>query len=498
MTGIEKLHLPEEEELAPEIRSLRLWSKIAALFVLFVLIPFLSSIGVMEDPFVNRLGRYLCFAICAIGIDLAWGYTGILGLCQAMFFTLGGYAMAMHLSLPQGGGDVRPEYNDIPQFFFFNNVETLPEFWKPFASLPFSLVACLIIPTIIALCFGFFVFRSKVKGVYFTIITQAIAWGAYLIFCRNELLLGGTNGLTNFYKGLNQSPNWIIALYLISAGALVLVYLLAKKLTLSRLGRLMVAVRDKQMLLNFIGYRASSIQLFAFTISALIAGIGGMLYVPQNGIITPNVMRVEDSIWMVIWVALGGRGNIWGAIVGALLTNFAFSFLTSDLPSVWPFIQGGMFLAVVLMFPDGISGLWKKFEREHQRHKTPLWKFGAVILIAVICCIILQSKTTDISSSIIGTLTTYFIGAAVILLLLRKSKEYSGLALLSIALFFILEAFGLMPESMNILIIDIPLKYIVFITVILYPALMGYLSNKAQEKQIIEKTAEISGGTANV
>ena len=497
MTGIEKLHLPEEEGIAPEIQSLRLWSKLAALFILFILIPFLSSFGIMEDPFVNRLGRYLCFAICAIGIDLAWGYTGILGLCQAMFFTLGGYAMAMHLSLPQGGGDVRAEYHNIPQFFFFNNVDILPKFWEPFTSLPFSLVSCVMIPTIIAFCFGFFVFRSKVKGVYFTIITQAIAWGAYLIFCRNELLLGGTNGLTNFYKELNQSSNWIIALYLVSAFALVLIYLLAKKLTQSRLGRLMIAVRDKQMLLNFIGYRASSVQLFAFTLSAFIAGIGGMLYVPQNGIITPNVMRVEDSIWMVIWVALGGRGNIWGAIIGALLTNFAFSFLTSDLPSVWPFIQGGMFLAVVLMFPDGISGLWKKFEREHKKYRTPLWRYAAVILTLLIGCIIIKNHAINIEASIAGIIILYGIIAIITLLLLIKCKEYSGLALLCITLFFLIEALGLMPNSMNKNFYDIPIKYIIFIAALIYPALLGYKAGKNQEINTIKQTSETLGG-ANV
>ena len=494
MTGIEKLHLPEEEATASQIRSLRLWCKLAALFILFILIPVLNSFGIMGDPSVNRLGRYLCFAICAIGIDLAWGYTGILGLCQAMFFTLGGYAMAMHLSLPEGGGDVRAEYHNIPQFFFFNNVDVLPKFWEPFASLPFALIASLLIPTLLALCFGFFVFRSKVKGVYFTIITQAIAWGAYLIFCRNELLLGGTNGLTNFYKELNQSQNWIIALYLISAFILLLVYILAKKLTVSRLGRLMIAVRDKQMLLNFIGYRASSVQLFAFTLSALIAGLGGMLYVPQNGIITPNIMRVEDSIWMVIWVALGGRGNILGAIIGALLTNLAFSFLTSDLPSVWPFIQGGMFLAVVLMFPDGISGLWKKFENEHKRYNTPIWRFGIAILIIIIGCITLNSNLTFIPSGIIKITVVYSILTITVFLLLFRSKEYSGLALLTIAIFFLIETLGIMPDSMNDTIFEIPIKYILFILVVLYPGLMGYRVNRKQQLNTVTQKTEPAGG----
>ncbi len=493
MTGIEKLYLPEEELVAPEIKSLRLWSKIAAIFILFFLIPVLGNFGIMEDPFINRLGRYLCFAICAIGIDLAWGYTGILGLCQAMFFTLGGYAMAMHLSLPEGGGDVRLEYHNIPQFFFFNNVDVLPKFWQPFSSLPFSFIACLIIPTLIALCFGFFIFRSKVKGVYFTIITQAIAWGAYLIFCRNELLLGGTNGLTNFYKGLNQSPNWIIALYLISALTLVLVYIFAKKLTYSRLGRLMIAVRDKQMLLNFIGYRASSVQLFAFTLSAFIAGIGGMLYVPQNGIITPNVMRVEDSIWMVIWVALGGRGNIWGAIIGALLTNFAFSFLTSDLPSVWPFIQGGMFLAVVLMFPDGISGLWNKFEKEHKKYNTALWRYGCVLLTIIIGCILLKTDNNFINSNISIQIIIYILIFIIVAILLISSKEYSGLALLIIGIFFLLEILGIMPESMNQNIYDIPLKYLIFIVSILYPFIMSYRIKKKTLLKTVNNNTKVIG-----
>ena len=346
----------------PAVRRTRLGVVLGLLVLFLGVVPVLGYTGVIADHDVNRLGRYLTFAILALGIDLIWGYTGILSLCQAFFFCLGGYAMAMHLSLPAGGGDVRPEYNNIPQFMFFNNLRELPAFWTPFASFWFALGAAILIPALVATVFGFFIFRSRVRGVYFAIITQAVAWGAFLAFSRNELLLGGTNGLTNFYKPFNQHLNWIVGLYLLTALTLVGAYLLCRFIVRSRAGRLLVAVRDKESRLYFAGYQPYAFKVFAFAVAAVLAGVGGALYAPQTGIITPNIMKVEDSIMMVIWVALGGRGRLWGAVFGALLVNYTYSALTSDLPTAWPFIQGAMFLAVVLLFPDGFVGLWDKLE----------------------------------------------------------------------------------------------------------------------------------------
>jgi len=269
----------------------------------------------------------------------------------------------MHLSLPQGGGDVRPEYNDLPQFFFFNGVHTLPTFWAPFSSLTFAVVAAILFPAILAMGFGYFIFKSRVRGVYFAIITQAVAWAAFLAFCRNEMLLGGTNGLTNFYKPLNQSGRWILSLYLASAAALVLAIFACRYITGSSYGRVLVAIRDNESRLRFAAYRPENFKVFAFVIAAVLAGIGGALYVPQNGIVTPNIMRVEDSINFVIWVALGGRGRLWGAIAGCLVINYAYSTLTSDLPAIWPFIQGAMFLCIIA-FPSGLTGLWDRLEEK--------------------------------------------------------------------------------------------------------------------------------------
>ncbi|MGC8604648.1 MAG: urea ABC transporter permease subunit UrtC, partial [Desulfomonilaceae bacterium] len=346
------------------LKSFRKKTVLGILVFFFFVVPLLGWFGLVDVTNINKLGRYLCFAIVALGIDLLWGYAGLLSLCQALFFCLGGYAMAMHLSLPEGGGNIRPEYHDIPQFFFFNNVDTLPVWWTYFSSLSFSLVMAILIPTIVATVLGFTVFRSRVKGVYFSIMTQAVAWGAFLLFCRNEMLLGGTNGLTNFDPAFNRDFRWVLFFYLITVSMLVILFIGAKHLASSRMGRLLIAVRDKEMLLNFMAYRPQFIKLFVFAVAAIFAGIGGVLYVPQNGIITPNVMRVEDSIWMIIWVALGGRGRLWGAMAGALLVNYAYSITTSDMPKAWPFLEGGMFMTVVLFFPSGLVGLWDRFEED--------------------------------------------------------------------------------------------------------------------------------------
>jgi urea transport system permease protein len=216
----------------------------------------------------------------------------------------------------------------------------------------------------VAGAFGFFIFRSRARGVYLSILTQAVAWGAWLLISRNEMLLGGTNGLTNFNKQLNNNPHWIMGLYLLTLGALLGSYAVCWAITRSRLGRVLVAVRDRETRLYFAGYQPYAFKVFAFSVGAMLAGVGGMLYSPQVGIITPQNMNVETSILMVIWVALGGRGKLWGAIFGAILTNVTLSSLSSDLPSLWLYVQGGMFVLVVLLFPDGFVGLWANAEKQ--------------------------------------------------------------------------------------------------------------------------------------
>jgi urea transport system permease protein len=425
---------------------------IGVLTTLFVVMPALTMAGVVEPYNLNRMGRYLCFAIAALGIDLIWGYAGLLSLCHALFFCLGGYAIAMHLSLPGGGGDVRPEYNDIPQFFSFNGVTALPAWWEPFNSLPFSLAAAVLLPAILAAALGFFIFRNRVRGVYFSIITQALAWGAFLAFSRNEMLLGGTNGLTNFYKPLNSEPAWIIGLYLLTAGVLTLSFLACRHLVRSRIGLLLVAIRDRESRLCFLGHRPEVYKTFAFACAALLGAIGGLLYVPQNGIVTPNVMRVEDSIWMVIWVAAGGRGKLWGAVAGALIASFTYSMLTSDMPRAWPFIQAALFLTV-LVFPAGISQLWSTLEREVAKGAgiaRPLVVAGFVLAFLI------ADKSGWIPRALsltefAGVASKYWILIAAAAALSWGSTAPSAVPLITMATLVAGEALGLFPSEITIL-----------------------------------------------
>ncbi len=443
----------------PEVERFRRRALVFILLAAFVALPVMNLLGVLEPHDLNRIGRYLCFAIAAVGLDLIWGFTGTLSLCHALFFCLGGYAMAMHLSLAAGGGDVRPEYNNIPQFFFFNNVESLPSWWAPFSSLPIALIAALLVPTLIALVLGFFIFRNRVRGVYFAIITQALAWGAFLAFSRNEMLLGGTNGLTNFYKPLNTTNGWILGLYLLTATTLTLVFWACSHLTRSRLGRVLIAVRDNETRLYFTGYRADLYKVFAFGLAALIGGVAGVLYVPQNGIITPNVMRVEDSIWMVIWVAVGGRGKLWGAVFGALLVNFMYSALTTDMPGAWPFIHGGMFLAV-LFFPNGMAGLWERLEDEVRSGG----RVGRLLLgVAFTEAFLIVDKLgflPDVGSNLLvaGVEVQYLImlgGAAAIC---WGRVAHTAIPLCGLGWLIVTEALGMMPSSLDVL------KYLVVLS----------------------------------
>ncbi len=336
-------------------------------FALLVGLPLLNVLPSPEswlhvsDFALNRFGKFLCFAILALGLDLIWGYTGILSLGHGVFFGLGAYAVGMHLMLNIGTESVYG--SALPDFMVWNQVKELPFFWKPFYSFGVALAGAILAPTLFALVFGFLAFRSRIKGVYFAIITQALALCAWLVFNRNETNLGGTNGLTDFKQVLGfrlSEPGTQRALYILTVLCLGGAYLLCRWIIRSRAGRVLVAVRDSEQRVLFSGYSPANYKLFVFVVSAALAGLAGALYVPQVGIITPAQIGVLPSLEMVIWVAVGGRGTLLGAALGAVGVNWARSVLTNHFPDLWPFFLGGLFVGVVLLFPDGVMGLFAK------------------------------------------------------------------------------------------------------------------------------------------
>ncbi len=307
---------------------------------------------------LNLFGKYLAYAILALGLDLIWGFTGILSLGHGVFFGLGGYCMGMYLSLAIGAEGVYQ--SALPDFMVWNRVKELPFFWKPFYSFPVTLVAVALVPAAFAAAFGYLTFKTRIRGVYFAIITQALALSVWLIFNRNEMNLGGTNGLTGFKKILGFSLDSIgtqRGLYIVTALVLCGAYLLCRWIVNSRAGRILLAIRDAENRVLYSGYTPSNYKMFVFTVSAALAGVAGALYAPQVGIITPGRIGVLPSIEMVIWVAVGGRGTLIGAIIGAIGVNWARSYLTSSFPDYWLYFLGGMFILVVHFLPDGIVGL---------------------------------------------------------------------------------------------------------------------------------------------
>ena len=328
---------------------------------IFALVALAYGVGLIDITSVNQLGRFIGLAIVALGIDLVWGYAGILSLCQAMFFCLGGYALGMYLALH---GPLDGEGKDIPRcLYVVSSVVSgmeLPWFWKPFRDLPVAILLGLLVPGAVAFAYGWFTFRSRVRGVYFSIITQATTVAVWLIFCQNQILLCGTNGLTNFTNiagyDLNQSAVKF-GMYVISALILVAVWVLCRALVHSRAGRLLVAVRDNEVRLRFAGYDPAAFKVFVFTVGGMLAALGGMIYSPQTGIITPANMAAIESVTMVVCVAVGGRGTLTGAVIGAFVYCYLKSYLTSKLPFVWEYILGALFIAVVLFFPAGLYGM---------------------------------------------------------------------------------------------------------------------------------------------
>ncbi len=334
-----------------------------ALIFLFVIPGILAATG--QGVRINQLGRFLALGIVALGIDLIWGYTGMLSLGHGVFFALGGYALAMYLSLQLPAGQ-------IPEFFNLYGVTELPLFWQPFYSLPFTALAIFVIPTVVAGLLGYLVFRNRIRGVYFSILTQASLIVFFNFFNGQQKLINGTNGLktdTATFLGTQVADPKIQTLfYGLSVLFLVGSYALCRWLTSGRLGRILVAIRDDEPRLRFSGYNPTWYKVFVFAISAGLAGIAGALFTVQSGIITPSSsMSVAASIEMVIWVAVGGRGTLVGAILGTLLVNFARTLLSEKFPEIWLFFQGMLFLVVVTVLPEGILGWFRTEGKEWLR-----------------------------------------------------------------------------------------------------------------------------------
>ncbi len=344
------------------MRTRERWLLSIAACGLVIVLPALNALPAgspmrVSDFTLNLFGKFLAYAILALGIDLIWGYTGVLSLGHGVFFGLGAYAMGMHLMLEIGTQSV---YRDVlPDFMVWNRVTELPLFWKPFYSGTFTLFAVLAVPAIVGGIFGFLTFRSRIRGVYFSIITQALALSAWLLFNRNAMNLGGTNGLSGFKSVFGftlNDPRTQRALYVATALCLCGAYLLCRWIIASPAGKVLVAIRDSETRVLFSGYSPAAFKLFVFVVSAVLAGVAGALYVPQVGIITPAKIGVLPSIEMIIWVAVGGRGTLLGPVVGAVGVSWLQSILTTNYPDLWLFVLGGLFVSVVLFLPDGVVG----------------------------------------------------------------------------------------------------------------------------------------------
>jgi urea transport system permease protein len=340
------------------------WIFLAVLIFVTIAVPLLNLGTAVDSPLhvptyvVTLLGKYLCYALLAISVDLIWGYCGILSLGHGAFFALGGYAMGMYLMRQIGTRGVYGNA-ELPDFMVFLNWKELPWFWYGFDMFPLAMLMVVLVPGLLALVFGWFAFRSRVTGVYLSIITQALTFALLLAFFRNNMGFGGNNGLTDFKEilGFNlQSNETRAALFIASGIALGLGYLTCRYIVTSKLGRVITAIRDAESRTRFIGYRVEHYKLFVFVVSAIMAGIAGALYVPQVGIINPSEFSPANSIEIVIWVALGGRGTLYGAALGAIVVNYAKSYFTAALPDVWLFALGALFIFVTIFMPRGIVG----------------------------------------------------------------------------------------------------------------------------------------------
>jgi urea transport system permease protein len=331
------------------------------LVILWVLIiaAIVAAPSVLPVFRLNLLGRFLALAIVALGIDLIWGFTGLLSLGQGIFFALGGYAAAMYLQL-NSSGDL---LNGIPEFFTLYGVDRLPAFWQPFHSPWFTLVAIWLIPGLLAALLGNLVFRNRVKGVYFSILTQAALLVFFNFFNGQQKLINGTNGLktdvTQLFGQMVGSAEMQRGFFWVTAVMVILMWLLVRWVVRGRFGDVLIAIRDDEPRLRFAGYNPTLFKTLVFAIAGSLAGIGGALYTVQSGIVSPQFMTVPFSIEMVIWVAVGGRGTLVGAILGAVAINYAKSLVSEALPQSWLFIQGGLFILVVTALPEGVIGWFR-------------------------------------------------------------------------------------------------------------------------------------------
>jgi len=343
---------------------------LGTLVAMIAILPICNLLVPDGSPFhvstftITLLGKYACYAMLALSVDLVWGYCGILTLGHGAFFALGGYAMGMHLMRQIGDRGV---YGNpiLPDFMVFLNWEELPWYWWGFSDFSFSMLMVLLVPGALAFVFGWFAFRARVNGVYLSIITQAMTYALLLAFFRNEMGFGGNNGLTDFKDLLGfslQADGMRVGLLVVSLLCLGAFYVLCRAVTRSRLGRVVVAIRDAEDRSRFLGYRVEHYKLWIFVLSALIAGVAGALYVPQVGIINPGEFAPLNSIELVIWVAIGGRGTLYGALAGALLVNFSKTYFTGVLPDAWLFVLGGLFILGTLFMPRGVVGILRKGE----------------------------------------------------------------------------------------------------------------------------------------
>jgi urea transport system permease protein len=330
---------------------------------LFLAFAFFVLPAILSQFRLNLFGRYFSLAIVALGIDLIWGYTGLLSLGQGIFFALGGYAIAMHLLLVTNN-TFTTGANGLPKFFENYGVDNLPFFWEPFWSFPFTLVAIWLIPAVVAGLVGYLIFRNRIKGVYFSIITQASLMVFYHFFNGQQKLVNGTNGLktstTELFGMVVGSDDAQLMFYRITLIILPLAYLLCKFLTSGRFGDALVGIRDDEARVRFSGFNPVPFKVIVFLVAGSLAGVSGALYTIQSGIVSPQYMAISMSIEMVIWVAVGGRGTLIGPIIGAVLVNYLRSLVSEALPEAWLFVQGGLFIFVVVLMPDGIYGWFTK------------------------------------------------------------------------------------------------------------------------------------------
>jgi urea transport system permease protein len=347
---------------------------LAILVIIGLAVPLLNlftnpnSILHVPDYVVTLGGKYLCYALLALSVDLVWGYCGILSLGHGAFFALGGYAMGMHMMRQIGARGVYGNA-DLPDFMVFLNWKVLPWYWHGFGSFPFAVLMVALAPAILAFVFGWFAFRSRVTGVYLSIITQAMTYALLLAFFRNDMGFGGNNGLTDFKDILGfsvQAASTRAVLFMLSALALGICFVIARQIVNSKFGKIIIGIRDAESRTRFLGYRVEHYKLFIFVVSAIMAGVAGALYVPQVGIINPSEFAPSNSIEAVIWTAFGGRGTLWGAALGAIVINAVKSYLTGALPNAWLFVLGALAIIVTISMPKGLAGLfsgWPKLRK---------------------------------------------------------------------------------------------------------------------------------------